>query len=171
MIYEEIMLREQMFNKIEDNSTVAIFGACPAGKCILEDIKKYKKNVKVVSFIDNFVKGTFENLPVYNLKEYIDKKITCDTVIMSTLNKIYASIHILRMYKYNVLEQTRFIYIYYRFKFCCSQRIVSVNRFCTCCTMLALKIAPVSQRNLNAFKFRAIFLFLLFDIHKHSKLF
>ncbi len=115
MIYEEIMLREQMFNKIEDNSTVAIFGACPAGKCILEDIKKYKKNVKVVSFIDNFVKGTFENLPVYNLKEFIDKKITCDTVIMSTLNKIYASIHILRMYKYNVLEQTRFIYNYYRF--------------------------------------------------------
>lgn len=113
-MYEEV-LKEQLFDKIEDNSTVAIFGACTAGERILDDIKKYKNNVNVVCFIDNFVKGTFANLPVYNLKEFIDKNFNCDLVIMSTYNHTYFMINILRLYDYNVLEQTSFMYRYYRF--------------------------------------------------------
>ena len=111
----EALLKEQLFDKIEDNSAVAIFGACPAGERILDDIKKYKKNVKVICFIDNFVKGTFANLPVYNLKEFIDKNFNCDLVIMSTYNNTYLTINILRLYDYNVIEQTGFLYKYYRF--------------------------------------------------------
>ena len=111
----EALLKEQLFDKIEDNSAVAIFGACPAGERILDDIKKYKKNVKVICFIDNFVKGTFANLPVYNLKEFIDKNFNCDLVIMSTYNNTYLMINILRLYDYNVIEQTGFLYKYYRF--------------------------------------------------------
>lgn len=113
-MYQEI-LKEQLFDKFEDNSAVAIFGACPAGERILDDIKKYKKNVKVICFIDNFVKGTFANLPVYNLKEFIDKNFNCDLVIMSTYNNTYLMINILRLYDYNVIEQTGFLYKYYRF--------------------------------------------------------
>lgn len=113
-MYEEVILKEQLFNKIENDSTVAIFGACPAGEKILEDIKKYKKNVNVACFIDNFVQGTFADLPVYNLKEFIDKNLNCNTVIMATINKVGTSVDILRIYDYNVVEQTRFIFNYYR---------------------------------------------------------
>lgn len=109
------LLREQLFDKFEDNSTVAIFGACPAGERILEDIKKYKKNVEIACFIDNFVKGNFADLPIYTLKEFIDKNLKCDMVIMSTKVNVSNAMHILRIYDYNVLEQTIFLYKYYRF--------------------------------------------------------
>ncbi len=113
-MYEEV-LKEQLFDKIEDNSTVAIFGACSAGERILDDIKKYKKNVNVTCFIDNFVKESFAKLPVYNLKEFIDKNLNCDLIIMSTYNRTYFMVNILKLYDYNVIEQTKFLQKYYRF--------------------------------------------------------
>ena len=44
----EALLKEQLFDKIEDNSAVAIFGACPAGERILDDIKNTKRMLKLL---------------------------------------------------------------------------------------------------------------------------
>ena len=114
MLRIEMLLYEQLFSKIKDNSVVAVFGACTAGERILRDIKKYKRNVTAVCFIDNCVKGSYVGLPVYSLKEFINQNLKCDMVIMSTMNNVSVPLDILRIYGYDILLQTRFVYLYYR---------------------------------------------------------
>ena len=60
-------LEEELFNKIQDNATLIIFGACDVGLKILRDINTYKPTCKIIGFIDNYQKGTYNNLPIYTL--------------------------------------------------------------------------------------------------------
>ena len=112
----EKKLKEDLFNQIKDNSTIAIFGACPAGARILEDIKKYKNNVNVICFIDNFKTDEFNGLKIFSLKEFIDKNIPAELVIMASRKNEWELSNILRMYDYSVLTQTWYVYDYYRDK-------------------------------------------------------
>ena len=65
-------LFEDLFDRVPDKGNIVIFGACKAGTGIMKDLKIYKPETKVIGFIDNFIKGSFNNLPVWNLKAFID---------------------------------------------------------------------------------------------------
>ena len=112
MNYEKLM--EDLFNKVPANSRVTIFGACPAGKRIMEDLAKFKPDTRVVGFIDNSIEGTYCNLPVWRLKQAINLKENYDLVIMSTKSDEVQIINIFDIYDIPVIQQTTFVSDYYR---------------------------------------------------------
>ena len=112
------MIKEQLykdlFDKITDNSEVVIFGAYITGEKIFNDLRKVKPQIKVLGFIDNRVQGTFQGLPVWSLKEFVEKKFKDVVVIMSTTNDQNITINILDLYDIPVIKQTKFVSDYYR---------------------------------------------------------
>lgn len=107
-------LFEDLFNKVPEKGNLVIFGACKTGANILNDLKIYKPETKVLGFIDNIQKGTFNDLPIWTLKEFVDKHLECDLVIMSTQTDSDTIINCLEVYDVPVLPQTAFISKYYR---------------------------------------------------------
>ena len=77
-------LFEDLYDRVPNRGNIVIFGACKAGEGIMNDLKIYKPETKVIGFIDNFAKGSFNNLPIWSLKEFIDLNLDCQMVIMST---------------------------------------------------------------------------------------
>ena len=112
------MIKEQLyidlFDKITDNSEVVIFGAYITGEKIFNDLRKVKPQIKVLGFIDNRVQGTFQGLPVWSLKEFVEKRFKDVVVIMSTTNDQNITINILDLYDIPVIKQTKFVSDYYR---------------------------------------------------------
>lgn len=112
------MLKDKLFidlyNKIEDYSKVVIFGAGIIGEKILNDINKYKPNVEVIGFIDNYQKETIKNMPIWCLYEFINKKLEYDLVIMSTRTDEDLTVNLFDVYNIPVLTQTNTISTYYR---------------------------------------------------------
>lgn len=102
-------LFEDLFDKVPEKGNLVIFGACKTGADILNDLKVYKPNTEVLGFIDNIQKGTFHNLPIWTLKEFVDKNIKCDLVIMSTQTDSDTIINCLDIYDMPVLPQTSFV--------------------------------------------------------------
>lgn len=107
-------LFEDLFNKVPDEGNLVIFGACQTGGNILNDLKSYKPKTKILGFIDNIQKGRFNDLPIWTLKEFIDKNLKCDLVIMSTQTDSDIIINSLDVYDIPVLPQTAFVSKYYR---------------------------------------------------------
>ena len=107
-------LMEDLFNKVPENSRIIIFGACPTGKRIMEDLAKFKPNAKVIGFVDNSIQGTYCNLPVYRLKKAIELRNNYDLVIMSTKSDEVQIINIFDIYDIPVVPQTTFVSDYYR---------------------------------------------------------
>ena len=107
-------LFEDLFNRVPDKGNIVIFGACKAGEGIMNDLKIYKPEAKVVGFIDNFAKGSFNSLPVWSLKEFIDLNLDCQMVIMSTQTDKNKIMNLFDIYDIPAIEQTPFVSDYYR---------------------------------------------------------
>lgn len=107
-------LFEDLFNKVPNEGNLVIFGACKTGADILKDLKIYKPKTKILGFIDNIQKGMFKDLPIWTLKEFVDKNFKCDLVIMSTQTDSDTLINCLDVYDVPVLPQTAFVSKYYR---------------------------------------------------------
>lgn len=107
-------LLEDLYDKVPENSKIAIFGACLTGEKIKDDLAKYKPKAKVVGFVDNSIEGKFCSLPVWTLKEAVDLRANYDLVIMSTRSDENQIINIFDIYDIPVVQQTRFISDYYR---------------------------------------------------------
>ena len=107
-------LFEDLFNRVPDKGNIVIFGACKAGTGIMKDLKIYKPETKVIGFIDNFIKGSFNNLPVWNLKAFIDLNPDCQMVIMSTQTDKNKIMNLFDIYDIPAIEQTPFVSDYYR---------------------------------------------------------
>lgn len=107
-------LFEDLFDKVPEEGNLVIFGACKTGADILNDLKIYKPKTKVLGFIDNIQKGVFNDLPIWTLKEFVDKQLECDLVIMSTQTDSDTIINCLDVYNVLVLPQTDFVSKYYR---------------------------------------------------------
>lgn len=111
MIKEE--LNKQLFDKIPQNATVAIFGACSVGGNILKDLLLKRKDVKTICFIDNKKQGEFLDLPIYGLKEFLDKNLNVNLVIVASLSAQDIVNDILDIYNINYIPISRFIFDYY----------------------------------------------------------
>lgn len=109
-------LEEELFNKIQDNATLIIFGACDVGLKILRDINTYKPTCKIIGFIDNYQKGTYNNLPIYTLKSFIDSHIHYDYIVMATRSHYNLLNNIFELYEMPVIKMTPFLNDYYRDK-------------------------------------------------------
>lgn len=107
-------LFEELFDRVPDEGNIVIFGACKAGEGIMKDLAVYKPKTKVIGFIDNFAKGSFNNLPVWSLKEFIDLNPDCQMVIMSTLTDKNKIMNLFDIYDIPAIEQTPFVSDYYR---------------------------------------------------------
>lgn len=107
-------LFEDLYDKVPAKGNIVIFGACKAGEGIMNDLKIYKPETKVIGFIDNFVKGSFNNLPVWRIKEFIDLKLDCQMVIMSTMTEESKIMNIFDIFDIPALKQTPFVSAYYR---------------------------------------------------------
>lgn len=107
-------LFEDLFDKVPNKGNLVIFGACKTGENIFKDLAIYKPETKVLGFIDNMQKGTFNNLPIWTLKEFIDKNLQCDLVIMSTQTDRERIFNIFDVYNIPVLEQTAYVSDHYR---------------------------------------------------------
>ena len=114
MIKDELF--EDLYEKIKGYNKLVIFGACEVGKKILKDINIYRPEAKVIGFIDNYYKGSFNDLPVWTLDEFVKKKPDYDLVIMSTKTDQNTIINIFDILDIPVLKQTDFISDYYRNK-------------------------------------------------------
>ena len=108
------LLFEDIFDKIPKKSNLVIFGANVTGEKIMNDLIKFKSNCKIIGFIDNFVKGTFHDLPIWTLKEFIQVKPDCDLVIFSTTRECKSIINILNIYGYKTMNHSAFAINYYR---------------------------------------------------------
>ena len=112
------MIKKQLyidlFDKITSQTNIVIFGANITGEKILKDLLNIKPNNKILGFIDNNVKGSFQGFPVWSLKEFVDKKQEDVTVLMSTTNDQNVTINILDLYDIPVIKQTEFVSNYYR---------------------------------------------------------
>lgn len=107
-------LFEDLYDKVPNSGNIVIFGACKAGEGIMNDLKIYKPETKVIGFIDNFAKGSFNNLPIWSLKEFIDLNLDCQMVIMSTQTDKNKIMNFFDIYDIPALEQTPFVSDYYR---------------------------------------------------------
>ncbi len=107
-------LFEELFDRLPNEGNIVIFGACNAGKSIMSDLKVYKPQLKIIGFIDNFIKGSFNNLPVWNLKEFIDLNLDCQMVIMSTQTDKNKIMNLFDIFDIPAIEQTQFVSDYYR---------------------------------------------------------
>lgn len=108
-------LLEDLYNKVPENSKVVIFGACPTGEKIKNDLAIFKPKSKVIGFIDNnYKKETFCGLPVWKLKEAVDLRANYDIVIMSTRTDENRMVNTFDIYDIPVVPQTLFISDYYR---------------------------------------------------------
>lgn len=107
-------LFEELFDKVPNEGNLVIFGACKTGESILKDLEIYKPKTKVLGFIDNMQTGTFNNLPIWTLKQFIDKKLPCDLVIMSTQTDRERIFNIFDVYNIPVLEQTAYVSDHYK---------------------------------------------------------
>lgn len=103
-----------LYSRVPDKGNIVIFGACEAGKKIMQDLTAYKPKTKVIGFIDNNITGTFNSLPVWSLKSFIDKNIACEMVIMSTKTDENRIMNLFDIYDIPAIEQTEFISNYYR---------------------------------------------------------
>ena len=112
------MIKKQLyidlFDKITSQTNIVIFGANITGEKILKDLLNIKPNNKILGFIDNNVKGSFQGFPVWSLKEFVDKKQKNVTVLMSTTNDQNVTINILDLFDIPVIKQTEFVSNYYR---------------------------------------------------------
>lgn len=111
MIKEE--LNKQLFDKIPQNATVAIFGACSVGGNILKDLLLKRKDVKTICFIDNKKQGEFLDLPIYGLKEFLDKNLNVDLVIVASISAQHIVNNFLGIYDIKYLPISNFILGYY----------------------------------------------------------
>lgn len=107
-------LEQDLFNKIPKSATVAIFGAGEIGKQIYIDIKNQRNDVNIIGFIDNFTQEPCFNLPVWTLKQFVDKKPEIDLVIMSTRTHFNILNNIFDIFNIQILEHTNFLFSYYR---------------------------------------------------------
>ncbi len=107
---------DELFNKIPENGSFVIFGACKTGADILNDLKIYKPKTQVLGFIDNIIKGPYCNLPVWTLSEFVKLNLNCDLVIMATQTNSDIIINCLDVYDIPVLPQTPYVSKYYRHK-------------------------------------------------------
>ena len=107
-------LLEDLYNKVPENSKIVIFGACPTGEKIKNDLQKLKPDSKVIGFIDNSISGSFCGLPVKNLKDAVELKDKYDLIIMSTKTDENKIINIFDIYDIPVIPQTSFVSDYYR---------------------------------------------------------
>lgn len=113
------MFKEQvkidLLDKIPQNAKCWIFGACEVGEKIFNDIKNNREDVKIIGFVDNKVNGKFLDLPIINLKDFLNEK-NYDLLIMSTRKEFNALNCIFNLYQIPVLIQSPFLYDYYRNK-------------------------------------------------------
>ena len=107
-------LYEDLFDKIPENCNIAIFGANITGEKIFNDLAKIKPCVNVVGFIDNIQVGKFHNLPIWRLREFVEKISKNTLVVMSTTRDDTMLINILDLYGFNIIQQTPFVSDYYR---------------------------------------------------------
>ena len=107
-------LYEDLFDKIPENCNISIFGANITGEKIFNDLAKIKPCVNVVGFIDNIQVGKFHNLPIWRLKEFVEKISKNTLVVMSTTRDDTMLINILDLYGFSVVQQTPFVSDYYR---------------------------------------------------------
>ena len=112
MILEK--LNEDLFDKIPEHSKLVIFGAGEVGQRIFKDITREKPNVKIIGFIDNYIKDNSLNLPIWTIKQFIDTEEKIDLVIMSTRTNNSFVCNIFNVYNIPVLVQTEFVSDYYR---------------------------------------------------------
>ena len=111
MIEEELF--SQLFDRIPNNANIAIFGAAQLGEKIFNDINLKRKDVKLSCFIDNFKTGIFCNLPIYSLKNYIDKRQNNEIVIVASLSAQHTVNNILDVYDIPYIPISKFILDYY----------------------------------------------------------
>ena len=112
-MYKEKLLAD-LYNKVPENSKIVIFGACPTGEKIKNDLLVFKPNTQVIGFIDNNIKGKFCNLPVWKLKQAVELKENYDLVIMSTKTDECRMLNVFDIFDIPVIPQTTFISNYYR---------------------------------------------------------
>lgn len=112
MIQEK--LRNDLFDKIPENSKIVIFGAGEVGQKMYKDIVQEKPNVNVIGFIDNYIKDKSLNLPVWTIKQFIDTQEKIDLIVMSTRVCNSMICNIFNVYNIPVLVQTEFVSDYYR---------------------------------------------------------
>lgn len=112
MILEK--LHKDLFDKIPENSKIVIFGAGEVGQKMYKDIVQEKPNVKIIGFIDNYIKGQCLNLPIWTIKQFIDTKEIVNMVVMSTRVCNSVLCNIFDVYDISVLVQTEFVSNYYR---------------------------------------------------------
>lgn len=107
-------LFEDLYDRVPNRGNIVIFGACKAGEGIMNDLKIYKPETKVIGFIDNFAKGSFNGLPIWSLKEFIDLDLDCQMVIMSTQTDKNKIMNLFDIYDVPAIEQTPLVSDYYR---------------------------------------------------------
>ncbi len=108
-------LEADLLNKLPKNGNIVIFGTGEIALKIYDDIKKYRVDINVLGFIEcKMYKKTLKNLPVWNIKEFIDEKIKVDYVVFSTRVDIEYALNILNLYDIPILLQSSYLYHYYR---------------------------------------------------------
>ncbi len=108
-------LEVDLLNKLPKNGNIVIFGTGEIALKIYDDIKKYRVDINVLGFIEcKMYKKTLKDLPVWNIKEFIDEKIKVDYVVFSTRVDIDNVLNILNVYDIPILLQSSYLYHYYR---------------------------------------------------------
>ena len=79
------MKTEQEFiNQIQNGKKIALFGAGVVGKYLLEYMKKYRKDIEIVCFLDSYANGDVDEIKIYNTTEILEIKDLIDLVVMTT---------------------------------------------------------------------------------------
>ncbi len=108
-------LEVDLLNKLPKNGKIVIIGATEVANKIYNDIRQYRPDIKIIGFIECKKKiSSLNNLPVWNLKEFIDKNIQIDYAVWSTLIDTQPVSSILDVYDIPVLTQSAYLYHYYR---------------------------------------------------------
>ena len=106
-------LKTTFFDKIKQNANIAIFGSGIVGRGILNDIKKYRPDVKVKCFIDTYNTGNVEGIDILPFSR-VDELKDIDLVVSSTRRDYSLVMNIFQYYGINFLPEERFIEYHYR---------------------------------------------------------
>ena len=105
-------LAADLFDKIPSGSNIAIYGANDVSCKIYKDIILKRADVNVVCFVEKQTTEDFENKKVYSIKEFLDKNLAVDLVIMTVSGDNFAE-NIFDIYDVPFFVITNFISDYY----------------------------------------------------------
>lgn len=78
-VYKEEMNIKDLINSIPNNKKIVCVGAATNAHKMMKESDLPKKNV--VAFLDNYIKGDINGIPIYTPEEFVDKKLEYDFAI------------------------------------------------------------------------------------------